>query len=210
MTHLLRNSLLIGAASVLGSQAFANTACDGTGPLTIISATDDGLYEETHGPENTIDGNFDPDSRWSNQGQGTPKSLLLDLGAAQTLKSLAIAWHNGDSRKSTFAVETSTDGTHFETLLPERQSGGATLDLEPYETDSVQAQYVRINANGNEANDWNSIVEVAAFGCGTPVEKPDQPVLTERKGSGLFGLDPEAAPGENFDLTGWYVTTPAR
>lgn len=201
--------MLVGMAALAGAPALANPACDATGPLTIVSATDDGLFEETHGPENTIDGNFDPDSRWSNQGQGTPKSLLLDLGAEQTLKSLAIAWHNGDSRKSTFAVEASRDGEAFEMVLPERQSGGATLELEPYDMETVQAQYLRINANGNEANDWNSIVEVAAYGCGTPVEKPDQPVLTERKGSGLFGLDPEAPPGENFDLSGWYVTTPA-
>ena len=209
MNHLLRNSILLGVASVFGTQAFANTACDGIGSLTIVSATDDGLYEETHGPENTIDGNFDPDSRWSNQGQGTPKSLLLDLGAEQTVKSLAIAWYKGDSRKSTFEVETSPDGARFETVRAEGQSGGGTRDLERYDIAPVQAQYLRINAKGNEANDWNSIVEVAAYGCGTPVDKPDQPVLTERQGAGLYGLDPEKTPGENFDLAGWYVTTPA-
>ena len=43
------------------------------------------------------------------------------------------------------------------------------------------------SATGTKANDWNSIVEVAAIGCGVLVEKPAQPVLTERKGRGLFG-----------------------
>ncbi len=209
VNHLLRNTILAGFASVLGTQAFANTACDGVGSLTIVSATDDGLYEETHGPENAIDGDFDPDSRWSNQGQGTPKALTLDLGAEQTVKSLAIAWYKGDSRKSQFEVETSADGESYQTVIATRQSGGATAELESYALDPVQAQFIRIQANGNEANDWNSIVEVAAEGCGVAVEKPDQPVLTERKGPGMFGLDPEKSPGENFDLTGWYVTTPA-
>lgn len=196
-------------AAVAGSPVWANMACDATGALTIVSATDDGLYEETHGPENTIDGDFDADSRWSNQSNGTPKPLLLDLGAEQTLKSLAIAWYKGDSRRSEFSVETSSDGTEFQTILPVQQSGGATGDLEPYAFDAVQAQFVRITANGNESNDWNSIVEVAAYGCGVAVDKPDQPILTERAGGGMFGLDPAKSPGENFDLTGWYITTPA-
>ena len=42
---------MVAAAS---SQALANSACDANGSLTIIFATDDGLYEETHGPENTM------------------------------------------------------------------------------------------------------------------------------------------------------------
>ena len=41
------------------------------------------------------------------------------------------------------------------------------------------------------------------------VAKPATPVLTPRQNTGLFGLDPNKAPGENFDLLGWYITTPA-
>ncbi len=189
--------------------ALANSACDASDALTIVSATDDGLYEETHGPENSIDGNLDADSRWSNQSVGAPKTLLLDLGAVQTLKSLSIAWHKGDSRKAEFSVAVSADNENFQTIIPVRQSGGITLDLESYDFDAVEAQKIQINSNGNESNDWNSIVEVAAFGCGVPVKKPDQPVLTARKGQGVLGLKVNATPGENFDLTGWYITTPA-
>ena len=192
-----------------GSQVLANSACDADDSLIIISATDDGLYEETHGPENTIDGDMDADSRWSNQSQGAPKTLLLDLGAQQTLKSLNVAWHKGDSRKSTFSIEVSADGVEFQTIVAERQSAGSSLDFENYKLSPVTAQFVRIVSNGNESNDWNSIVEVTASGCGQPVEKPDVPVLTERQGQGMFGLRVDQPPGENFDLTGWYVTTPA-
>jgi len=202
-------SVTFCVACIAAPQAYANTACDGMGGLTIVSATDDGLYEETHGPENTIDGNFDPDSRWSNESQGAPKSLVLDLGAPQTLKSLGIAWYKGDSRKSEFSIEASADGVEYQTILDPRQSIGASLELEAYEFDGVEAQFVRIVGNGNESNDWNSIVEVAAFGCGVPVAAPDQPILTERKGQGLFNLRVDRTPGENFDLAGWYITTPA-
>ena len=153
----------LSVSLLLISSAYANTACDSNAELTIISAVDDGTFEETHGPENTIDKDLDADSRWSNESQGSPKSLVLDLGAKQTLKSLSIAWHKGDSRKSDFLVEASTDGSSYQTIIPSRQSGGTTLDFEPYDFDDTQAQFIKIISNGNESNDWNSIVEVAAF-----------------------------------------------
>lgn len=46
-------------------------------------------------------------------------------------------------------------------------------------------------------------------GTKATVAKSDTPVLSERLGEGLFGLSTTATPGENFDLTGWYITTPA-
>ncbi len=196
-------------ATVIGTQVLANSACDANDSLTIISATDDGLFDDIYGPHNVIDGVTDPTSRWSNESLGAPKSVLLDLGAEQTLKGLSIAWYKGNERATRFNVEASVDGDTFTTIVGDRQSGGQTLDLEDYAIDPVKARYVRINGNGNTSNDWNSITEVVATGCGVAVEKPDQPVITEKLGSGLFGLDPAKTPGENFDLTGWYVTTPA-
>ena len=195
--------------SLVASPAVANMACDANDSLTIVSATDDGLYEETHGPENTIDGDFDPDSRWSNESQGAPKAVLLDLGAVQTVKGINIAWYKGDSRKSEFSIEASVDGETFQPLLPSQQSGGSTLEFEPYTFEAVEVQFVRIIGNGNESNNWNSIVEIAALGCGVPVEAPAEPILTERKGQGMFELRTDLPPGQNFDLSGWYITTPA-
>ena len=187
----------------------ANSECDSNDNLTIVSATDDGLYEETHGPENTIDGDLQAESRWSSQSQGTPKSLLINLGAVQNAKSINIAWHKGDTRKSEFSVEGSVDNEIFKTVIPTQQSSGTTKALENYAFESVKAQYLRINANGNESNDWNSILEVSVTGCGTPVEKPSSPILTERQGQGVFNLRKDQPPGKNFDLKGWYMTTPA-
>ncbi len=207
--YLVCVAILALTSSHSFAQAMVNAECDANDSLVIVSSTDDGLFEETHGPENAIDGNMDPDSRWSNQSQGSPKTLLLDLGAVQTVKSLNIAWYKGDSRKAKFSVEASSNRSDYELVVPVRQSGGTTLDFESYPFDGVQAQFIRINSDGNEANDWNSIVEVSAFGCGEPVEKPATPVLTERKGQGVMGLRVDKTPGENFDLKGWYVTTPA-
>ncbi|WP_405402776.1 polysaccharide lyase family 7 protein [Paracoccus sp. Ld10] len=201
----------IGTVAVFGMAlpASAQDACEASRQLTIVSATDEGLYEETHGPEKSIDGDMDADSRWSSESQGGARTLLLDLGAQQTLTSLDIAFFKGDERKTRFAVEASVDGETYETVIPERQSGGTTADLEPFALDGVEAQFIRLTAKGNESNNWNSIVEIVAMGCGEEVSAPAQAVLTERRSRGMFGLDPDAAPGENFDLAGWYVTTPA-
>lgn len=187
----------------------ANAACDANEALTIISATDDGLFEETHGPQNMIDGSLESDSRWSNQSQGTSKTVLLDLGAQQTLKSLSIAWYKGDSRRSEFSLEASADGQVYSEILPKQQSGGNTVDFEMYDFDDTTAQFIKLVSNGNESNDWNSVIELSAFGCGVAVEKPATPVVTERKGKGVMGLRTDLPPGGNFDLSGWYVTTPA-
>lgn len=207
MNHLTTATSL--ALMLCTGSVYANTACDGNAPLTIISATDDGLYEETHGPENIIDGNFDPDSRWSNQSTGDPKSVILDLGAQQTLKSISIAWHKGDSRWSEFWVEASADGKAYKEILAKQKSSGNTLELESYDFDDIPAQFIKLTSNGNESNDWNSMVEFVANGCGTPVKKPEKVAITERKGTGVFGLHKDRPPGENFDLLGWYITTPA-
>jgi hypothetical protein len=148
-------TLFLNAAclSFLATTVIANAACVGNEALTIVSATDDGLYEETHGAHNAIDGNLDPDSRWSNLGQGAPKNLLIDLGAVQTVRSLDIAWYKGDERRATFALEASSDGTVFETIQDVGQSGGATREFETHAFDAVDAKYLRIAAEGNEANE---------------------------------------------------------
>jgi hypothetical protein len=197
------------ALTLVATSASANTSCDADAPLTIVSATDDGLYEETHGPENTIDGNFDPESRWSNQSQGAPKSIVFDLGAQQTVNSFSVAWHKGDSRWSAFSLESSLDGSVFNEIVAAQHSGGKTLEMETYGFKHTKAQFIKLLSNGNASNDWNSIVEVSASGCGVAVEKPATPVLTERKRAGVMGMRVDLSPGENFDLASWYVTTPA-
>ncbi|MFY0596645.1 MAG: polysaccharide lyase family 7 protein [Cognatishimia sp.] len=209
MRKFLLTSVCTLATVALVSQASANTSCDAHGPLTIISATDDGLFDDVYGPHNAIDGDMEPTSRWSNESQGAPKILDLDLGAIQTLKGLSIAWYKGDQRQTNFWVEASEDGVSWKTVIAERQSGGGVLGLEGYVFDPIQAQFVRIVGNGNTSNDWNSLTEVVASGCGFAVAAPDQPILTAKRGTGLYGLDPTKSPGENFDLLGWYMTTPA-
>lgn len=208
MNHFSATAL--SALILCAGSVSANTACDGIGPLTIISATDDGMFDDvSHSPASLLDGSLDPDSRWSNESQGSPKELVFDLGAQQTLKALNIAFYKGDARQSNFKVEASLDGKTYQTVIPDSQSSGTTLDFEKYEFAAVKAQYIKYVGNGNSSNNWNSLTEIVALGCGVAVEKPAEIPVSERKGSGMFGLHTDRSPGENFDLLGWYVTTPA-
>lgn len=101
------------------------------------------------------------------------------------------------------------DGSDYATIIADTQSSGDTSLLQDYAFKPVQARSVRINAHGNTTNDWNSTTEVVPAGCGVAIEAPDESVLTEKPGSGLFGLAPEKTPGKIVDLTGRHVTTPA-
>ncbi len=193
---------------VLGTSALA-AACDDNGPLMIVSAVDDGLYDAEYGPHLVIDGVVAPESRWSNESVGSAKALTLDLGAEQTLKGLEVAWYKGNERRTEFSVEASVDGETYAVIVPTRMSNGETLDQETYEFEAVSARYVRILGTGNTSNGWNSITEVSAMGCGVEVAAPASPILTEKAGTGMFGLNTELPPSENFDLSYWYITTPA-
>ena len=168
-TKLLFSSVFV---FLCNAQAMAQEHCTTNDTLTVFSSTDDGRYEETHGPDNALDNNFDPESRWSNLGQGQPKHLLINLGAIQTVRRLGVAWYKGDQRKATFSVDFSIDGKDFMNILSKGQSSGKTLDLEIYSFESIQAQFLRISADGNDANEWNSIVEVNVTGCLVKVERP--------------------------------------
>jgi hypothetical protein len=208
MNHF--SATAISALLLCAGSVSANTACDGTGPLTIIAATDDGMFDDvSHSPASLLDGSLDPDSRWSNESQGSPKELVFDLGAQQSLKGISLAFYKGDARQSNFKIEASLDGKTYQTVVPDSQSSGTTLEFETFEFDAVKAQYIKYIGNGNTSNNWNSLTEVVATGCGVAVEKPKEIPVAERKGSGMFGLHTDRSPGENFDLKGWYMTTPA-
>lgn len=151
----------------------------------VVASGDDGNV-----PANTLDG--DLSTRWSAEGDGV--WIRYDLGAATTVGWLAIAWHNGDQRRSTFDVRTSLDGASWTTVLSRRTSSGATRQLENHDLADHSARYVLVTGYGNTANDWTSITEVAVHGAGAP-------------GDGGGGGDCEY-PADVLDLTRWKIQLP--
>lgn len=111
----------------------------------------------TNFPANTRDGNLN--SRWSAFGDG--EWITYDLGRAELVQSVAIAFYLGNARTSTFDVQLSSDNVSWQTVLTNAISSGATLNLETFDFADFPARYVRIVGHGNSQSLWNSYTEVA-------------------------------------------------
>ena len=78
---------------------------------------------------------------------------------------------------------------------------------------SAVTQFIEIKVFENDYNNWQSITEIKVYGdtgnSAQPVAVADNAPTGSSAGSGQFGLDPNAEPWENFDLTEWAIDTPA-
>src|SRR5262245_5423728 len=144
------------APDSLGSAVAAG--CSALSPAAVTAIGSDGNV-----PANTLDGNLG--TRWSNLGKGS--WIQLDLGAAKTLCSLAIAWYRGNVRTNDFQIAVSSDGTSFNTVFTGKSSGTTTA-LEEYDFADTSARFVRVIVNGNTENDWASITELKTYGSAPP------------------------------------------
>ncbi len=149
-------------------------------PVSVVASGDDGNVAA-----NTLDG--DLATRWSDEGDGV--WIRYDLGAQTTVGALAVAWHNGDQRRATFEVQTSTDAGSWTTVVNRRTSSGTTRQFETYDFADREARYLRIVGYGNTVNDWTSITEVDIRGGDT--------------GGGEC-----AYPADVLDLSDWKVQLP--
>ncbi|QDP02898.1 cyclic nucleotide-binding protein [Thalassotalea sp. PS06] len=179
-----------------GTTPPAGGQCSTSAELTIVSASDNGT-NDGHGPANTIDGDLSNESRWSSNGSG--KQITFDLGAEATVDAAQIVWFKGNTRVSYFDIDTSVDGSSWDSAVVSGQSSGTSSSYETVDGFNAQARYVRITGYGNSSNTWNSIIEAKLLGCdqgdidgGTnpPVEPPTQPPVT------------------GIDLSDWYLGVP--
>ncbi|MEV0226009.1 chondroitinase-B domain-containing protein [Streptomyces sp. NPDC050704] len=169
-----------------GYYPVASAAPTDTAPLEVKSVTaspDDGNV-----PANTLDNNLS--TRWSSQGDGA--WIRYDLGSAQTVGSLSLAWHQGNSRTNTFDVQLSDDGSSWKTVLARKASSGSTLEQQSYDFADASARYVRIVGHGNTVNAWTSITETDIYGA---------------DGTGGGGGSC-AYPADVLDLKNWYIGLP--
>ncbi len=132
-------------------------------------------------PANAVDA--DLSTRWAGQGDGA--SITFDLGAAQTVQLIKIAWYQGTTRTTTFDVlaSGSTSGP-WTTLLAGVVSSGTTLNLETYDFADTSARYIRVVGHGNSSgNGWNSITEVELWGQTSTVGQVATPAFTPPPGT---------------------------
>jgi hypothetical protein len=170
------------AAGLVGASGTVAVAAGS--PLTVagvVASADDGNVAA-----NTLDNNLS--TRWSAEGDGV--WIQYDLGSAQTVGSVSIAWHKGDTRRDTFDVRLSNDATTWTTVLSRKTSSGNTLQLQNYDFTDTPGRYLRIVGHGNTANDWTSITEATVNGA-----------------DGGGGGDCRY-PADVLDLRNWYVGLP--
>jgi poly(beta-D-mannuronate) lyase len=74
-----------------------------------------------------------------------------------------LALYQGDTRTSTFDVQTSSDGTNF-TTVGSFTSSGTTTALETFDIPDTSARYVRLLGHGNSVSTWNSYTETEIWG----------------------------------------------
>jgi poly(beta-D-mannuronate) lyase len=122
---------------------------------SVTASADDGNV-----PANTVDGNLT--TRWSASGNG--QWIKYDLGSNVRVAFIKIAFVSGDTRTSTFDIQTSTDNVNF-TTVQANVTSSLNTSLQTFDfTDVASARYVRIVGHGNSANLWNSYTEVEIYG----------------------------------------------
>lgn len=122
---------------------------------SVTASADDGNV-----PANTVDGNAS--TRWSASGDG--QWIKYDLGSNKKVAHIKISFLNGDTRTSTFDIQTSTDNVNFSTVSANVTSS-LSASLQTFDFPDVDpARYVRLVGHGNSLNLWNSYTEVEIYG----------------------------------------------
>jgi len=95
-------------------------------------------------------------SYWAARGRSV--AFVAMLAEETQVQGVAIRWHLGDKRASSFAIECSRDGVQWENVFS-GQSSGKTTAFEEYRFAApVTCRQLRFIGKGNSANDWNSVV----------------------------------------------------
>lgn len=200
-------------------------SCTRLDSVNIERAFSDYSNDADYTPSKAIDGNLNTESRWSSL--GLPRSIVLDLGSASTVRSVSTAWYKANVRTAFFDVETSLDNNNWQTVMTSGSVSGTQGLVDTDVEDSV-ARYVRIVGQGNSESLWNSLIEAKVLGCGITeqpndgVGNPPQPPENESTDDNTEGPDPEnettiGAPASNAvfnstfenNLSGWSQVEPA-
>ncbi|MCO1574332.1 polysaccharide lyase family 7 protein [Crossiella sp. SN42] len=170
------------AVGVCGVPLSAAAAAGSPLPVSGVRA----LSDDGNVAANTLD--RDPATRWSGQGDGV--WIEYDLGSPQTVGSVSLAWHKGDTRQDTFDVQLSQDAASWTTVLARKTSSGSTVAPQVYDFADASARYLRVVGHGNTVNNWTSITETVINGA-------------DGGGGGECRY-----PADVLDLSNWYIGLP--
>jgi hypothetical protein len=154
-----RIGVCAGLLALVAPAAWSQTFTEVTpGPGGVTASTSD-----TNVPANAVDKNLA--TRWSGNGDGA--WLRLDLGGSHLVGRVRVAVYNGTTRQNIFDLQTSEDGSQWQTFFSGRSSG-TTLGLENYDlTLPVSARFVRYFGHMSTVNTWNSVTEIEVYEVST-------------------------------------------
>lgn len=130
--------------------------------------------------------------------------IVIDLGVLHQIKSIKIAWGDGDTRQTAFSVHGSVSGNAYYPIASDVLSIGQTILPEVVSITPINARFVAIETNFTSAHNAK-LSEVLISGCALDVPLTDVDFSTEAE---MFNLDPTAPPNRNFDLLGWGLDAP--
>ncbi len=154
--------IMIGLIFGTGS-AFAQT-------FSISDEGDWGTSHPSYPPSNATDGNTAFASRWAatlNNSNGA--NLWVDIGSAQTVDDIGVAWGRGDQRSYEFEVWARSGTSGSWTKIFDGNSSGTTAGIEQYNVDDISARQVRIKVFSNSAgSNWADVTEFEVYGTSGP------------------------------------------
>jgi|GEM_PF-2877333 len=128
----------------------------------IVAVTDSN--NDGHIPLWTVDSNLASESRWSAQPvSNIAPWIQYELSNSISIDSVQIAFFLGDTRATTFQIETSVNGSEWDVALLETSSGTAE-SYESFSFDARVAKYVRLVGFGNNMSAWTSVLEMSIPG----------------------------------------------
>ena len=132
----------------------------GSGEITpsgsaVTASTNDGNL-----PANAVDNSLA--TRWSASGDN--QWIRFDLGTTRTVSHVRIATYQGNTRRTRFDIQASTDGASWSNVITAAETSGTTTAEETFDFTDVSARWVRYMGHGNTANMWNSVTELSIFG----------------------------------------------
>jgi hypothetical protein len=107
-------------------------------------------------PEGTLDS--DLTTNWAAQGKG--QWIRFDLGTAQPIDQIYIAFTRGDIRFDYFDIGASNSPDAYGIVQSGLRSSGDTLVYQKFDITNANARYLWIIGQGNSASTWNSYSEV--------------------------------------------------
>ena len=216
-----------GFATLLCSAAHAQT-------FNIVDEGDFGNSHRNFPASNATDGNTGFRSRWAATFAGGDANLYVDLGSVQRIDDVGIAWGRGDGRSYRFEIRARSRTRGSWERVFSGTSSGRSNGIEQYNVRDVDARQVRVKIfSASDGSRYANITEFEVYGTRGPSGRNssnnnsasnnnnsnnntnnnnnnnNNNASNNNSGSGQFGLNPNAEPWENFDLSDWVIDTPA-